>query len=31
MAKSELKRKGEDSLTDGGLKTDTFNWNSLRY
>ena len=31
MAKSELKRKGEDSITDGGRKTATSDWNSLRY
>ena len=31
MAKSELKRKGEDSITDRGRKTATFDWNSLRY
>ena len=31
MAKSELKRKGEDSITDGGHKTATSDWNSLRY
>ena len=31
MAKSELKRKEEDSITDGGHKTTTSNWNSLRY
>ena len=31
MAKSEFKRKGEDSITDGGHKTATSDWNSLRY
>ena len=31
MAKSELKRKQEDSITDGGRKTATSNWISLRY
>ena len=31
MAKSELKRKGEDSITDRGPKTATWDWNSLRY
>ena len=31
MAKSELKRKGEDSITDGGRKTATSDWKSLRY
>ena len=31
MAKSELKRKVEDSITDGGRKTATWDWNSLRY
>ena len=31
MAKSELKRKGEDSIMDGGLKTATLDWNSVRY
>ena len=31
MAKSELKRKGEDSITDEGRKTGTSDWNSLRY
>ena len=31
MAKLELKRKGEDSITDGGRKTATSDWNSLRY
>ena len=31
LAKSELKRKGEDSITDGGRKTATSDWNSLRY
>ena len=31
MAKSELKRKGEDSITDGWHKTATSDWNSLRY
>ena len=31
MAKSELKRKGEDSITDRGRKTATSDWNSLRY
>ena len=31
MAKSELKRKGEDSILDGGRKTAFSNWNSLRY
>ena len=31
MAKSELKRKGEDSITDRGRKTATWDWNSLRY
>ena len=31
MAKSELKRKGEDSIKDGGRKTATSDWNSLRY
>ena len=31
MAKSELKQKGEDCITDGGRKTATSDWNSLRY
>ena len=31
MAKSELKQKGEDSITDGGRKTATSDWNLLRY
>ena len=31
MAKSELKRKGEDSIMDRGRKTATWDWNSLRY
>ena len=31
MAKSELKRKREDSLTGGGRKTATMDWNSLRH
>ena len=31
MAKSVLKRKGEDSITDGGHKTAFSDWNSLRY
>ena len=31
MAKSELKRKGEVSITDGRRKTATSDWNSLRY
>ena len=31
MAKSELNRKGEDSITAGGRKTTTSDWNSLRY
>ena len=31
MAKSELKRKGEESIMDGGHKTATSDWNSLRY
>ena len=31
MAKSELKQKGEDSITDRGRKTATSDWNSLRY
>ena len=31
MAKLELKRKQEDSITDGGRKTATSDWNSLRY
>ena len=31
MATSELKRKGEDSITQGGRKTATSDWNSLRY
>ena len=31
MAKSELKQKREDSKTDGGCKTATMDWNSLRY
>ena len=31
MAKSELKRKGEDSIMEGVQKTATSNWNSLRY
>ena len=31
MAKSELKRKGENSITDGRRKTATSDWNSLRY
>ena len=31
MAKSELKRKGEDSIREGVRKTATSDWNSLRY
>ena len=31
MAKLELKRKGEDIITDGGLDTAISDWNSLRY
>ena len=31
MAKSELKRKGEDGITDTGRNTATLDWNSLRY
>ena len=31
MAKSDLKRKREDSITDGGSKTATSAWNSMRY
>ena len=31
MAKSELKPKGEDSITDRGRKTATSDWSSLRY
>ena len=31
MAKLELKRKGEDTITDGGRKTATLDLNSLRY
>ena len=31
MAKSELKQKGEDSITDRVRKTATSDWNSLRY
>ena len=31
MAKSELKRKEEDSIMDCGRKTATSDWNSLRY
>ena len=31
MAKSELRRKREDSITGGGCKTATMDWNSLRY
>ena len=31
MAKLELKRKGENSITDGACKTATSDWNSLRY
>ena len=31
MAKSELKRKREDSLTGRGRKTATMDWNSLRH
>ena len=31
MAKSELKQKQEDSITAGGRKTATSDWNSLRY
>ena len=31
MAKLELKRKGEDSITDRGRNTATLDWNSLRY
>ena len=31
MAKSEVRRKGEDRLTVGGRKTATSDWNSLRY
>ena len=31
MAKSELKRKGENSISDGGCKTATWDWNSLKY
>ena len=30
LAKSELKRKGEDSLMGRGRKTATMDWNSLR-
>ena len=30
MAKSELRRKGEESLTGRGRKTATMDWNSLR-
>ena len=31
MAKSELKQKQEDSIKNGGRKTATSDWNSLRY
>ena len=31
MAKSELKRKVEDSITEGRRRTATSDWNSLRY
>ena len=31
MAKSELKRKREDSITSVGHKTATMDWKSLRY
>ena len=31
IAKSDLKRKREDTITDGGRKTATSDWNSLRY
>ena len=31
MAKSELKRKPEHSITGGGRKTATMDWNSLSY
>ena len=31
MAISELKRKRVDSVTSGGRKTATMDWNSLRY
>ena len=31
MAKSELKGKGEESIMEGGRKTATLDWNSLRY
>ena len=31
IAKSELKRKQQDSITNGGRKTATLNWNYLRY
>ena len=31
IAKLELKRKGENSIKDGGNKTATSDWNSLRY
>ena len=31
MAKSDLKQKQEDSITDGGHKTGTMDWNLLRY
>ena len=31
MAKSDLKRKKEDSIKGGERKTGTMDWNSLRY
>ena len=31
MAISELKRKQKDNITDGGRKTATSDWKSLRY
>ena len=31
MAKSELKRKREDSITGGGREQATMDWNSFRY
>ena len=31
MAKSELQQKQEYSITGGGRKTATIDWNSLRY
>ena len=31
MVKSELEWKREDSITGGGCKTATMDWNSLRY